>query len=119
MDNYIVRVVLTAFYGASLQDVENENGDLERCVCIPIDRNNLKLNPKNNNVSAYFFMNQSSSPNQYGWTHYLKFKLDPNFLKQINELGLENKYCGNAKKGNYIVYKNEYKAKYVKVDRDE
>lgn len=63
MDNYILRVVLTAFYGASVQEVDNENGDKELSVCIPIDRNNLKINPKNKNVSAYFFMNQSSTVN--------------------------------------------------------
>ena len=64
-------------------------------------------------------MSLSSTPNQYGWTHYLKMKQDPNFVKKINALGLKSPYIGNAKKDNYIVYKKDYQAKYVKVNNDE
>lgn len=117
-DNYILKIVLTNFIGARFAQVENENGDLEECVCIPLDRNNLKKN-RRNQTTAYAFMTVSNTPNQYGWTHYLKIKQDPNFLKKMYSLGMQSPYIGNAKNGNYIVYKNEYKAKYVKVEDDE
>jgi hypothetical protein len=117
-DNYVIKFVLTNFIGARYAQVENEDGEMEECVCIPLLRNNLKKNGRNQ-TCAYAFMSLSSTPNQYGWTHYLKMKQDPNFVKKINELGLKSPYIGNAKKDNYIVYKKDYQAKYVKVNNDE
>lgn len=116
--NYILKLVLTNFFGASIKSIENENGDMEECVCIPLDRNNLKKN-KRNQVTAYSFMTKTMTANMYGWTHYLKMKVDPNFLKKINEQGFRCPYLGNARDSNYIVYKNEYKQNFVKVDNDE
>lgn len=117
-DNYVVKLVLTSFWGGRTQLVENENGDLEECVCIPLDRNDLKKN-KRGQVTAYAFMTQATRANMYGWTHYLKPKVNPNFLKKLNEQGYANPYIGNAKKGNFIIYKNLYKDKFVKVSNDE
>lgn len=116
--NYILKLVLTNFLGARIQSVENENGDMEECVCIPLDRNDLKKN-RRNQVSAHAFMTKTMVANMYGWTHYLKMKVNPNFLKRINELGYQCPYLGNAKDSNYIVYKNEYKQNFVKVDNYE
>lgn len=113
-DNYIVRLVLTSFFGARMHDVIDENGNMEECLCIPLKRNNLKKNAINGKVSAYFFMTQISTPSQYGWTHYLKMKCDPDWLKKQRELGWDLKFAGNAKRGNYVVHKNEYNAKFVK-----
>lgn len=114
-DNYILKFILTAFWGARVQAVEDEDGNMEECVCIPLDRNNLKKN-KRGQVTSYFFMTESQVPNMYGWTHYLKPKHDPNFLKHQNELGYNNFYAGNAKKGNYIIHKKEYQQKLVKAN---
>ena len=113
-DNYIVRLVLTSFFGSHVTSVLNEEGDMEECLCIPLKRNNLKKNTRNGKVSAYFFMTQINTPSQYGWTHYLKMKCDPVWLDKQRELGWNLNFAGNAKKGNYVVHKNEYKAKFVK-----
>lgn len=115
MDNYIIKLILTSFWGARVQHTENEDGDLEECICIPLERNNLKKNTKGQ-VTSYFFMSQSQVSNMYGWTHYLKPKLDPIFLKKQNDLGYKNFYAGNAKKSNYVVYKKEYQQKLVKAN---
>ena len=112
-NNFVLKFVLTNFLGANISYVENEEGELEECVCIPLERNNLKKNSKNQ-VSAYAFMTKTMSVNKFGWTHYLKMKIDPNFLKKINKIGLKNPYLGNAKGSNYIVYKNSYESKFVK-----
>ncbi len=113
--NYILKLVLSNFHGAQIKMVENENGDLEECVCIPLERNDLKKNRKNQ-VTAYAFMTKSMVANMYGWTHYLKQKVNPNHLKKMDSLGLSTIYLGNGKDSNYVVYKNEYKAKFVKAD---
>jgi hypothetical protein len=111
--NYVLKLSLTKFLGARVCNVENEHGEMEECVCIPLDRNNLKKNPKGH-VSVYLFMTKTFVSNIFGWTHYLKMKLDPNFIKKINELGFDNPFLGNAKSSNYIVYKNSYESKFVK-----
>jgi hypothetical protein len=113
--NYIVKFVLTNFIGCRIAQVENEDGDLEECVCIPLDRNNLKKNKKNQ-VSAYAFMNKSDVANMYGWTHYLKMKTDPAFVKRCDELGIKQPYLGNAKDSNYIIHKKAYQQKLVKTN---
>lgn len=111
--NYVLKLSLTKFLGARVCDVENEHGEMEQCVCIPLDRNNLKKNP-NGNVSVYLFMAKTTVANIYGWTHYLKMKLDPNFIKKINELGLDNPFLGNAKLKSYVAFKDAYDNKFVK-----
>ena len=111
--NYVLKLSLTKFLGARLCDIENENGEMEQCVCIPLDRNNLKKNP-NGHVSVYLFMAKTLTANLYGWTHYLKMKLDPNFIKKINELGLDNPFLGNAKLKSYVAFKDAYDNKFVK-----
>ena len=110
---YVVKLSLTKFLGARICEVEDENGELEQCVCIPMGRNNLKKNP-HGNVSVYLFMAKTSSANMYGWTHYLKMKLDPNFLKRMKDLGIENPFLGNAKSKSYITFKDAYDSKLVK-----
>ena len=111
--NYVLKLSLTKFLGARVCDVENENGEMEQCVCIPLDRNNLKKNP-NGHVSVYLFMAKTTVANIYGWTHYLKMKLDPNFIKKINELGIDNPFLGNAKLKSYVAFKDAYDNKFVK-----
>lgn len=111
--SYILRVVLTKFLGARIVDMENEVGELESHVCIPMTRNNLKASRKND-VSAYMFMTQSTIPDRFGWTHYLKQKTSTEHVKKMEELGYGVPYLGNAKEQNYIVYKEEYKQNFVK-----
>lgn len=113
--NYVLKIVLTKFIGAQIKDVENEEGVLEECVCIPLKRNNLKKNPKNH-VCTYLFMNKTAKVNQYGWTHYMKMKVDPVFLAKMKDLGIENPFIGNAKQKNYIQYHDAYNKQLVKVN---
>lgn len=115
----ILKFVLTAFFGARLEDVPDENGNMEKCVCIPIDRNNLYV-CDNGKVSAYAFVNKTRNANMHGWTHYLRMKCQPNFAKKMIELGYEVPYLGNLKPANYIIHKGNYEntveGKKVKVD---
>lgn len=111
--NYVIKLCLTKFLGARVADVENENGDIETCVCIPMDRNNLKKNP-NGHVSVYMFMMKTNKANVFGWTHFLKMKLDPTFIRRINDLGIENPFLGNAKLKSYVAFKEAYEKQLVK-----
>lgn len=115
----ILKFVLTSFFGARLEYVPDENGNMEKCVCIPIDRNNLYV-CDNGKVSAYAFVNKTRNANMHGWTHYLRMKCQPNFVKKITELGYEVPYLGNLKPANYVIYKGNYEntveGKKVKVE---
>lgn len=111
--NYIIRVVLTNYYGSRVIDMENADGVIEPHVCIPMDSNNLKKSPRGS-VSSYLFMNESDIPSQYGWTHYLRMKCATAFIKKMDSLGYSNPYMGNAKAHNFIIFKNKYKESFVK-----
>ena len=103
----IMKIVLTSFLGARVDTVLDENGNEERCVCIPLDRNNLHEG-KTGKVSAYAFVVKTRNANRFGWTHYLKMKCNPNFVKKIVELGFGVPYLGNVKPAEYIMFKAGY-----------
>lgn len=103
----VMKIVLTSFLGARLDTVLDEDGKEELCVCIPIDRNNLKVGTTGK-VSAYAFVNKTRNANRYGWTHYLKMKYNINFVKKINELGYDAPYIGNIKPASFVIHKKGY-----------
>lgn len=115
----ILKFVLTSFFGARIEDVPNEDGNMERCVCIPIDRNDLYV-CDNGKVSAYAFVNKTRNANINGWTHYLKMKCSPGFAKKMIGLGYDVPYVGNLKPANYVIHKGGYEqtveGKKVKVE---
>lgn len=115
----VLKFVLTAFFGARIEDVLDENGNMEKCVCIPIDRNNLYV-CDNGKVSAYAFVNKTRNANMHGWTHYLRMKCQPDFVRKITSLGYEVPYLGNLKPANYVIHKGNYEntveGKKVKVE---
>lgn len=103
----IMKIVLTSFLGARVDTVLDENGNEERCVCIPLDRNNLHEG-RTGKVTAYAFVVKTRNANRFGWTHYLKMKCNPNFVKRINEFGFQVPYLGNIKPAEYMLYGNNY-----------
>lgn len=103
----ILKIVLTSFLGARVDTVLDEDGNEEKCICIPLDRNNLREG-STGKVSAYAFVMKTRNANRYGWTHYLKLKSHPSFVKKINELGYEVPYLGNIKPASFIVHKKSY-----------
>lgn len=103
----ILKFVLTSFLGARVDTVLDEEGNEEKCVCIPLDRNNLHVG-SSGKVAAYAFVVKTRNANKFGWTHYLKMKCNPNFVKRVNDLGYQIPYLGNIKPAEYIVYKKGY-----------
>lgn len=112
-ENGIAKITLTNFFGARVISAYDENDTLEEGVFIPLDRNGLKKSPKGD-VSCYAFVNKANYPSYAGWTHYLKLKAHPEFLAKMDSIGMQLPYLGNFKSHNYVVYKKEYKANFVK-----
>ena len=112
--NGIAKFTLTNFIDARLMTAYDDDNNLEEGVFIPLDKNNLHKSPKGA-VSAYAFVTKANYPSYAGWTHYMKLKVHPSFLAKINALGMTPPYLGNLKDSNYIVHKNSYKEKFVKI----
>lgn len=113
-----LKIVLTSFFGARVTDVMDENGNMERCVCIPLDRNDLREG-KTGKVNAYAFVNKTRNANQYGWTHYIKLKTHPSHVEKMKGLGYDIPYIGNLRPSTLIAYNNKYKestAQKVKIE---
>lgn len=104
----VLKIVLTSFLGSRVEDVEDCEGNMEKCVCIPIDRNNLNVG-QTGKVTAYAFVVKTRNANRFGWTHYLKMKAHPNFVKKVRELGYDVPYLGNIKPAEYISYNKNYR----------
>lgn len=111
-DYAVMKFVLTSFFGAHIEDVMNEYGDMEKCVCIPLDRNELRVG-STGKVNAYAFVVKTMNANQYGWTHFLRLKSSPGFSQKMKDLGYKMPYIGNLKPSNRIAYKDEYKKAFV------
>ena len=45
-----MRIMLTDFLRARIQEIENEYGELEKCVCIPIDDNGIYVTKGNSAI---------------------------------------------------------------------
>lgn len=103
----ILKFCLTAFLGARVDYVTNENGDEEKCVCIPLARNGLRVG-KTGKVSCYAFVNKTRNANVYGWTHYLRLKMSSMMVRRNRDIGYEAPYVGNMKPSNYIAYSKNY-----------
>jgi hypothetical protein len=116
MDKAILKFKLTNFIGAFVSEIENAEGNIEECVCIPLNRNNLKKT-HNNTVSAYCFVNQSKIPLD-GWTHYIQLKAAIDFVKKLNVSGYRLPYLGNIKQDETMIDNVQSKNKYVRVSRD-
>lgn len=104
----VMKIVLTSFLGARVDSVLDENGNEEKCVCIPIDRNGLHIG-QTGKVTAYAFVVKTRNANRFGWTHYLKMKSNPSFVKKVRELGYDVPYLGNIKPAEYISYNKNYR----------
>lgn len=103
----ILKIVLTDFLGARVEKIMNENGNYEEFVCIPVNRNGLRIG-RTGKVSAYGFVSKTRNANLNEWTHYIKLKCKPEFVAKLDSLGYKVPYIGNLKPSNYIVYKNNY-----------
>lgn len=107
MDNGVEKITLTAFFGARIEELQNENGKVEKCVCIPIERNGLCIG-RSGKVNAYAFVNKTKNADRGEWTHYLKMKMPLSLVRKYNDLGYNIPYLGNIKPKNYIIHKNAY-----------
>lgn len=94
-NNYTMRFNFTAFIGSRVVEIENEDGNLERGVFIPIDRNALYEDPRTKHVMCEAFVNAYTYDTADAKTHYLRQKTRLEHVDKINGLGYKIPKLGN------------------------
>lgn len=94
-NNYTMRFNLTAFIGSRVIEAEDQDGNIERGVFIPIDVNCLYEDPKSKNVLCEAFVNAYTYDTVDTKTHYLRQKTSLEHVDKINGLGYKIPKLGN------------------------
>ena len=110
---YTLSIILTKFFDAEVIEREDDYGNIEKGVFIPLDRNDLKL--WNGHVYATFFVNKSYHPKNPRATHYLTLYASKRFVKKMNDLGRKMPFMGYLFDSYHRVTKNIPTTEYVKV----
>ena len=88
MNNYFMSFKLTNFFGSRVERLEDENGDVEECVVIPLKRNGLKVSDANNAVYVNAFVTAKSMKHDKK-SHYITQYCVKEHLANLRELGYE------------------------------
>lgn len=114
-NNYTMRFNLTAFIGSRVIEAEDQDGNIERGVFIPIDVNCLYEDPKTHHVLCEAFVTAKQTFSSDGKTHYIKQKVSTNHVRRIEELGYKVPALGhmwlNTK------YRPSYQTQYTEYGR--
>lgn len=88
---------LSSFLGAREVICEDENGEEELCLAIPIERNGLvKATQGNGGWMTFGFVQELDNPNG-AFTHCIKQKTNPAHLRWLESQGLESPMIGRLK----------------------
>ena len=86
---------LSHFIGAREVICEDENGEKELCVAIPVERNGL-VRSREGRWMTFGFVQELDNPNG-AFTHYVKQKTNPAHVKWLESQGLESPMIGRLK----------------------
>lgn len=96
-DCYRMRILLTNFLRARIQEVENEHGELEKCVCIPIEDNKIYVT-KGNSAIVDVELFKTNIQSRFGWTHGVRQVPYSSLLDVYKSHGLALPFMGSGKK---------------------
>jgi hypothetical protein len=88
-----MRLKLTNFIGSKIVELENDDGFMEKGLFIPIDRNELYKNERND-IFIQAFVNEKTTNTNDGASHYIKQKVSKNHLAVLRDLGYESPVLG-------------------------
>lgn len=91
--NYIAHLKLTNFIDARVMELEDNDGNFEQCVVIPIEKNALRVTDKNN-VYCDMFVNSKTYDTGDNLTHFFKLKTTHEHVAKLDELGYKTPYLG-------------------------
>lgn len=93
--NYTMRFNLTGFLGSRIIDSENSDGIVERGVFIPIDDNDLYVDPITHHVLCEAFVNAKTYNSGDNKSHYIKQKPSKEHAEKLKSLGYKLPYLGS------------------------
>jgi hypothetical protein len=88
---------LSHFIGAREVMCEDENGEQELCLAIPIDRNGLVKATRGNGGWMTFGFVQEVDESRQGFTHQVKQKTNPAHMQWLASKGLNVPIIGRLK----------------------
>lgn len=92
MKNYELVMKISNFIDTRIMDLEDNDGNTEKCLVIPLEKNGMNVS-SNNHVYCKFFVNERT----YGEgkaTHYLRVKLSKKVVAKLEALGYKTPYMG-------------------------
>lgn len=111
--NYCASIALTKFFDAEVIERENDEGNLEKGVFIPLDKNDLKV--WKGHVYSTFFINKCYHPKNPRATHYMTLYASKRFVQKMNSLGRKMPFMGTVYDSYHRVTKNIPETQYVKM----
>lgn len=98
-EGYRMRIVLTKFLRARIQEIEDENGGVEKCVCIPIKDNNIYAT-KGGSALVDLELVKTNIKSRFGWTHGVRQIPYSSLLEMYKSRGMTMPFVGNGRKLN-------------------
>lgn len=96
-EDYRMRIVLTKFLRARIQEIENENGEMEKCVCIPIEDNKI-YTTKGGSALIDMELIKTNIKSRFGWTHGVRQVPYSSLLDMYKSKGIVMPFIGNGRK---------------------
>lgn len=118
MATYEATFYLSNFFGAREVLLEDENGEMEVCLCIPIERNALVKSNYSDGIMTYGFVQEMDFPSQ-GFTHWIRQKTNPAHYADLKSRGMSSPIIGKMKPTNFYHRKrteSKYGGKVKKID---
>lgn len=94
--NYELALKLSNFIDARIADVEDNDGNMEQCLVIPMEKNGL-FETKLKNVFCHIFVNEKFFDSNDDNTHFLRLKTNDNHRAKLDSLGYDAPYLGVMK----------------------
>lgn len=91
--NYEASLKLTNFIDAAVKELEDNDGNREMCLVIPLEKNGLNVSC-NGHVYCNMFVNEKTYETGDNNSYYFKQKTDRNHLAKMDSLGYKTPYLG-------------------------
>lgn len=96
VNNYILDIKLTNFLDSRIIESEDGDGHIERGVFIPLLKNGLHVDNRNNVIFSAF-VNEKQTYSADGYTHTAILKSPKSFIEKLKSLGFQTMYLGRMR----------------------
>lgn len=103
-----MKLNLTKFAGARVEEIETDKGMTERGVFIPIEDNDLYVSHRTGNVYANGFVTENYDVFDHRKTHYITLKLSKRLLRRFEREGRKSPVLGNLMESSYMADKQHH-----------